>query len=119
MAGVPLLYIAFNAINLEPPSEASRTKADAKIHDMLTPSTHERVALNELKKASDGLVDEDSGMRKRKRKIRGPNPLSCKKKQKKAVAAASGPSEDKQKKKRKRRRKYSTAGVVSLNSLTT
>jgi hypothetical protein len=58
MAGVPLLYIAFNAINLEPPSDASRTKAEAKIHDMLTPSAHERVALSEMKKSSDLRPEE-------------------------------------------------------------
>ena len=102
MAGVPLLYIAFNSINLEPPSETSRSKAESKMHEMLIPSAHERVALNELKKVS--LDDEDSKKKKRKHKIRGPNPLSCKKKQK-SLAVAHIDSPEKKKRKRKRVRK--------------
>lgn len=101
MAGVALLYIAFNAINLEPPSDVSRLKAEAKIREMLAPSAHERIALSEKKKASGELMDEEQIKRKRKRRKHGPNPLSCKKKHKKLVDVE--PSE---KKTRKRKRKH-------------
>jgi hypothetical protein len=37
---VPILYIAFNAITLEPPSEKSKRKADRETDSRIAPSEH-------------------------------------------------------------------------------
>ena len=117
MPGVALLYIAFNAINLEPPSEASRTKADDKIRDSLKPSEHELTALNGASKVDALKLD----MVKKRKGARGPNPLSCKKK-KKPENTETGPVIDcarsAKKKKRQRRRSHKCLAVGNSTVVT-
>nr|KAG5714024.1 hypothetical protein BaRGS_020352 [Batillaria attramentaria] len=74
LAGVPLLFIANNAICLEKPTDKSKARAKKLLNEKLLPS-HEREKLKE------GSADEEEP-KKKKKKIKGPNPLSCKKKKK-------------------------------------
>jgi len=69
--GIPLMSIRFNAICLEKPSKESENVQKEDLHEFKT--------LEALKKASNGEKEEPT--RKRK-KIKGPNPLSCQKKKK-------------------------------------
>lgn len=79
-AGVPILYIAFNAITLEPPSEKSKRKADCQIDAKTGPSEHEHTVIKQLKVEVFG---EQEVKKKKRKKLKGPNPLSVKPKKKK------------------------------------
>ncbi|CAJ0603549.1 unnamed protein product [Cylicocyclus nassatus] len=68
IAGTPILYIKYNAILLDRVSEKSKTTAETSKSEI------ERV--KEMKAAVLGDVEK----KKKKRKIKGANPLSCKKK---------------------------------------
>jgi len=109
MPGVALLYIAFNAINLEAPSETSRLKATERVQTSMEPAAHEQTMLNCIKESTVGQRDEL--VRKRKR-VKGPNPLSCKKK--KAKEQTAGDSRSSRKRKRKRSRKQQNTDLSSL-----
>jgi U3 small nucleolar RNA-associated protein 23 len=67
--GVPLLVIAHKSINLEKPSEMSNQKA--------AETTSKKLEAPQLPKPEEKPVFVH-----RKRKAKGPNPLSCKKKKK-------------------------------------
>jgi len=68
LTGIPLIIISHNAINLEKPPEQ---KDQIKLKDM--------EVLNKLKKK---LLKEDKNLASifKRKKAKGPNPLSCKKK---------------------------------------
>lgn len=74
--GVPLLYLHQKAPVLERPSEITVRAASNKLNEL---TELEKQKVEELKKQS-GLLQELSKPKKRKKK--GPNPLSCKKKKK-------------------------------------
>ncbi|KAL3072670.1 hypothetical protein niasHS_017644 [Heterodera schachtii] len=78
VGGVPIMSIRFNTILLEKPSEESKKMAEEK------PS-------KELERVKE-LKDEAfaSGEKRRKRKAKGPNPLSCKKKKKSGEGKKDG-----------------------------
>lgn len=80
--GTPLMIISHNAINLEKPSNTSNSKADEKIQNKLKPNDLE---IEKIKKLKQKLLDDKNGVKRihRKRKAKGPNPLSCKKSKKK------------------------------------
>lgn len=105
LPGVALLYIAFNAINLEAPSECSRLKATEHIQASMQPAAHQQSVLNCLKESTFGKCSELAHKRKR---VKGPNPLSCKKKKVKDHSAADSGS---RKRKRKRSRKRAKTDV--------
>jgi len=113
LPGVALLYIAFNAINLESPSECSRLKANEHVQTSMEPATHEQTSLNSLKVSTFGKRSELVHRRKR---IKGPNPLSCKKKKVKGLSAGS--SRNSNKRKRKRSRKRAKTDLSLLKSTT-
>jgi len=100
LPGVALLYIAFNAINLESPSESSRIKANEHLQSSMEPAAHEQMTLSCLKESTFGKCTEFVHKRKL---IKGPNPLSCKKK--KVKDGLLGDRKISQKRKRKRSRK--------------
>ncbi|PVD23496.1 hypothetical protein C0Q70_16768 [Pomacea canaliculata] len=77
MVAVPLLYISFNAINLESPSDSTKLAASNAPDPTL-----QQERLKELLKKENLLPEEK---KKKKKKIKGPNPLSCKKKKKPTV----------------------------------
>lgn len=103
MPGVGLLYIAYNAINLETPSEASKLKADEKVHASLAPTAHEQIAINNMKESAFGPQEP---RKPKKKKIKGPNPLSCKKPKVKTSQTIKTVSDGSRKRKRHRNRKH-------------
>lgn len=78
LPGVPLLYLHGRTPVLDEPSETSRQYAKDKLSGILET---EKKTLENLKE-KHGLPSNDEPSKKKKRK-KGPNPLSCKKKQKK------------------------------------
>ena len=84
--GVPILYIAFNAITLEPPSEKSKLKAERQTDFKMAPSEHEHSVIQQLKKEAFG---EEIVKKKKRKKLKGPNPLSAKPKKKRKEGALS------------------------------
>ncbi|WKY07748.1 hypothetical protein Q1695_007316 [Nippostrongylus brasiliensis] len=70
IAGTPILYIKYNAILLDRVSETSKSAAEAPKSEI--------DAIKALKAAVLG----EQEVKKKKRKIKGANPLSCKKKKK-------------------------------------
>lgn len=82
MKGVPLLYMAFNSINIESPAQESHSVASQVVEEKMLPS-HQQEVLKELLKKEDLLPAEQP--KKKRKKLKGPNPLSCKKKKKKAT----------------------------------
>ncbi|KAK6022369.1 hypothetical protein OSTOST_11940 [Ostertagia ostertagi] len=102
IAGTPILYIKYNAILLDRVSETSIAAVD-DIH---------KSELESLKAIKAAVLGEQN-VKKKKRKIKGANPLSCKKKKKVSdtvvpvktgVRTASG--------KRKRSRRKATASTA-------
>ncbi|XP_071496425.1 rRNA-processing protein UTP23 homolog [Diadema antillarum] len=87
MAGTPLLYIHFNAIVLEKPSESSVTQATALTTRKVNPTDSERKMLTEL---MGGEGDKDPEKKRKRKGPKGPNPLSVKKKKKKLKDVHSG-----------------------------
>lgn len=81
--GVPLMFISHNAINVEKPSEASVDKTKKILEKKLLPR---EIEMESLKKLKSQLLENGNGkvvkIHKKKR-AKGPNPLSCKKKTKK------------------------------------
>lgn len=76
--GSPIVYMKANAINIEKPSDASNKQANSVVESTTKPNDQELESLKELKKQELGITD-DIPIRK-KRKVKGPNPLSVKKK---------------------------------------
>lgn len=89
IAGVPLMFISHSAINVERPSERSVEKSNRSLEEKLKPANE----METLKKMKERVLGESAGqvMKKnhKKKKLRGPNPLSCKKKSKKPFAKVS------------------------------
>lgn len=96
--GVPLLYLHSKTPILEQPSELSVKAVKEKLSNL---SEIEKTALEELK-LKDGIVSNAEKPKKKKKK--GPNPLSCKKKQKSNLKTInkkeSRPETEKKKRKR-------------------
>lgn len=74
--GVPLLYLHQKTPVLEHPSDVST----ARIHSTIGLDDGQKQIITELKE-KHGIIDEVMS-NKKKRKKKGPNPLSCKKKKK-------------------------------------
>ena len=74
--GLPLLYLHGNAVNLERASEESKRAAGVVAHERLVP-LHETARLPALLE-QEGLTPEDpeDTPLHRKKKLKGPNPLS-------------------------------------------
>ncbi|KFM63719.1 rRNA-processing protein UTP23-like protein, partial [Stegodyphus mimosarum] len=95
--GIPLLYISHNAINLEKPSVVNKETIQVKMQEKLKSSDYQNAVLNKLKREIFGNDDEP---KRKKKKIKGPNPLSCKKKKERPVA----PQNEKTKKRKRHKR---------------
>lgn len=96
--GTPLLYIAFNAITLEAPSEASRNIEKYRLKDLGITEQEK----NTIKRLKSGTFGEETTEVKKRKKKKGPNPLSCKKK----IVKPNIISQEHIKSKRKRTRKH-------------
>ncbi|XP_033118695.1 rRNA-processing protein UTP23 homolog [Anneissia japonica] len=108
----PLLYINFNAIVLEKPSMVSQKTAESKITSKLAPSAEEKDTLKKLKQR---FLPQNERKRFKKKRPKGPNPLSVKKKKKKQsesnVLNSLPGREGSKNRKRKRRKKKLTSQV--------
>jgi len=87
--GVPLLYINYNQILFEPISESTKLKIQELERAKLMPKPTELEAITGTKRKSSELEGSENqrGEQKKsrkRRKVKGPNPLSCKKKKVKA-----------------------------------
>ena len=114
-AGLPILYIAFNAIMLENPSTASLEVAEKKTETELKPTSHQQSVIQTLKKQTFG--EETVVVKKKRKKIKGPNPLSCKKSKKKRtdVKPRTNTEETKKGRRRKKKHKHAVASVESVS----
>uniref|UniRef100_A0A8C6T1E1 UTP23 small subunit processome component n=1 Tax=Neogobius melanostomus TaxID=47308 RepID=A0A8C6T1E1_9GOBI len=108
--GVPLFYIILNTIVLDKPSQASLDYVEkVQLGELVSPGQQE--SIRSLKE-EQGLGQKDVERRGRKRKRKGPNPLSCLKKKKKAEPTPLKKTEDGQKKKRSRHKRRKSGAVV-------
>ena len=85
--GTPLIYLHQKAPTLEHPSTASEHVAHIGMQEKFRVSEDAGKILTTLKKQKLGITEINNEERRKKKKIKGPNPLSCKKKQKKPVVA--------------------------------
>ncbi|CAB3366093.1 Hypothetical predicted protein [Cloeon dipterum] len=104
--GAPLLYIHNKAPTLEAPSAASTKRSEKISQKKFLPEKQSGESLAEIKRRVLG-IEENTEKIFKKKKIKGPNPLSCKKKKKAAepnLPAPSTVSEGQVRKKRSRKR---------------
>ncbi|XP_060077277.1 rRNA-processing protein UTP23 homolog [Ylistrum balloti] len=115
--GVPLLFMAYNAINMESPTELSKGKADEELQARIAPAEHHMEVLKKLKVQAFG---EQPVTKKFKRKgPKGPNPLSCKKSKKaeknKAKKSFLESAVDKRKRRKRNRVKHLKNSELSVH----
>ena len=99
---------------LENPSTASLEVAEKKTENELKPTTHQRSVIQTLKKQTFG--EETVVAKKKRKKIKGPNPLSCKKSKKKRTDVKPRTNTEETKKRRRRKKKHKPA-VSSIESV--
>ncbi|XP_076320176.1 rRNA-processing protein UTP23 homolog [Tachypleus tridentatus] len=102
VAGTPLLYMNFNAIILEKPSDFNVKAAEENTLEKLNASNFQSSVLDKLKKESELGEQKERKSTKKRKKVSGPNPLSCKKKKVKPNAISKTKEENLKKRKRKR-----------------
>ncbi|XP_063780550.1 rRNA-processing protein UTP23 homolog [Pseudophryne corroboree] len=101
-AGVPLLFIIQNTIVLDKPSPTSLAHVQAVQAGQLVPE-HQKQNLQQLKD-EQGVSQIPERRGRKRRGVRGPNPLSCMKKKRKNAPQAASAAPDQKKRKRKRNR---------------
>ncbi|XP_059485046.1 rRNA-processing protein UTP23 homolog [Neocloeon triangulifer] len=103
--GAPILYIHQKAPTLEAPSAASLKRSDKVSQAKFLPEKQSGENVDEIKRRIFGASKEEEKPVFRKKKIKGPNPLSCKKKKKQNSSVKNLPViEGKVKKNRTRKR---------------
>lgn len=114
--GVPLFYIILNTIVLDKPSQASLDYVQkVQLGELVSPAQQQ--SIHSLKE-EQGLGQKEPERRGKKRKRKGPNPLSCLKKKKKTGPTPPKNTEEGQKKKRSRHKRRKTGGVISAPTAT-
>ena len=85
-----MIILSHNAINLEKPEEQkaqdmNNTQANVKQDVVALPSKSALSEIDVVKKIKQKILKDDNSMKKifKRKKAKGPNPLSCKKKIKK------------------------------------
>lgn len=106
VAGYPLLFVRFNSILIEKPSEGDLAAAQ-KDYDEKVNYASEKDVLHRIK---ENVLGPQEKVKKRRKKKGGPNPLSCKKK-KKTVPAA--PRDSRKKRRTRHRKQRSEIGADS------
>lgn len=108
--GVPLFYIILNTIVLDKPSQSSLDYVQkVQLGELVSPAQQQ--SIRSLKE-EQGLGQKDGERRGKKRKRKGPNPLSCLKKKKKAEPTPQKKTEEGQKKKRSRHKRRKSGAVT-------
>ncbi|XP_014675395.1 PREDICTED: rRNA-processing protein UTP23 homolog [Priapulus caudatus] len=80
LPGTPLLFIYMNTVVLDKPSKHCHQVADELARGSVAPAEEQKGTILQLKRSA-GLEEPQSKLIRRK-KIKGPNPLSCKKSKK-------------------------------------
>ncbi|NP_001039134.1 rRNA-processing protein UTP23 homolog [Xenopus tropicalis] len=111
-AGVPLMFIIQNTIVLDKPSPKSLARVEALQSNQLVPE-HQRHSIKHLKDEQGVAKDSERKGKKRKR-VKGPNPLSCIKKKKKAPQQQPAASTSAQTKRKRRRKHGKPAGSETV-----
>ncbi|OCT74970.1 hypothetical protein XELAEV_18033958mg [Xenopus laevis] len=111
-AGVPLMFIIQNTIVLDKPSPKSLARVEALQSNQLVPE-HQKHSIKHLKHEQGVAKDSERKGRKRKR-LKGPNPLSCMKKKKKIPEQQAAASTSSQTKRKRRRKNGKSAGSESM-----
>jgi len=75
MIGIPLLIISYNAINLEKPSAMTMKHVKDVSEQKINPKDNEIQVIKKLKAEMD--INKNLPHIHKKRKAKGPNPLSC------------------------------------------
>ena len=114
--GVPLLYLHGNAINLEKASEESKKAAGVVAQERLVPQ-HETEKLPSLLE-QEGLTPVDDSPLHKKKKLKGPNPLSVLKKKKGSLRESSLARRERRKWRRVRKLKEPPSGRLEEMMLT-
>ena len=83
--GVPLLVISHKAINLEKPSNISVGQVVERTETKLQPKEFDLKVIEKLKEKMNLSQKREEKVYRRK-KVKGPNPLSCLKKKRKILA---------------------------------
>ncbi|XP_022243574.1 LOW QUALITY PROTEIN: rRNA-processing protein UTP23 homolog [Limulus polyphemus] len=102
VSGTPLLYMKFNAIILEKPSDISIKTAEANTSKIKSFELS-KFSFRRTKKKSGLGEQEERKATIRRKKVSGPNPLSCKKKKKKTKPNAINKTKVNQKKRKRKR----------------
>ncbi|GBM69058.1 rRNA-processing protein UTP23 [Araneus ventricosus] len=110
LPGVPLLYISYNAINLEKPSDLSIGIANKNMKVAVEIPQGQRKTLQQLKPAGEGVPI------RKKRKAKGPNPLSIKKKKMKPNPNVPTTSQTDKAAKKQHRKKAKKVASLSEDS---
>lgn len=110
----PILSLKGNAVTLAKPSLMSRDLAQTAVHEVQMGIADQEVAqVRELAAKELGL-NQNEGVKRKKRKVRGPNPLSCKKKKTPSIksmdASSSSSTTTTKKRQRHRNRENRSAG---------
>lgn len=107
--GVPLLYVKYNAVHLEKPSALNTEVANEIIKANVQCPDYQVASLQKLKE--EVIKDDKLEIKKtKKRKAKGPNPLSCKKKSKTSAPVAE------KIKKRKRHKRGKTSNLITMDT---
>jgi U3 small nucleolar RNA-associated protein 23 len=75
--GTPLMIISHRALNIEKPAEFANKIAEDTLKRKLDPNLDDKNSLKKIKDSTEPSTSEPVFKRK---KAKGPNPLSCKKK---------------------------------------
>lgn len=97
LPGCPIISLVLSALTMEKPSSINVSEANEDIEQS------KEQGVSDLKVIKSQVLGPEPAVKKRK-KLKGPNPLSCKKKQKKPTAVAETKNKDSEKKKRQRKR---------------
>lgn len=100
IAGVPCMFLTYNGLYVETPSEASK-KAAQKAQDAASGVSEWELSTDAMKNLK-ALSKKHSPSIFRKRKAKGPNPLSCLKKKPKQSTEITKDTSEKPKRRRRK-----------------
>jgi len=117
VAACPILFIKYRTVLLDRPSPLALQIARSKTESKLNVEETEKKELKSLKRKLIGDDESKELPKKKRRKIRGPNPMSVKKRKKKPDASAKATESGERvgkKKKRKRKKRKENDGRVAV-----
>lgn len=101
----PLLKLANNSIVLDKPTQKIQSKTNRTHHFLANKMTDEERSNLDRLKEEENLVDKDRGVDSKRKRKKGPNPLSCRKKSSKVSTTRTSSKKDEGPSGKKRHRK--------------